>query len=87
MGEVLWKLVCIVKTREDGTLSGYNDGVQLKERIVLPRVKDLVEDVCELKRCAVYSEDCCGMVADFEDAFTLNASIRASGGIWSHVIQ
>ena len=80
LGEVLVsKLACIVKTREDGTLkvrnvldlrrSGYNDGVQLKERIVLPRVKDLVEDVCDLKRCAGNSEECYGMVADFEDAF------------------
>ena len=80
LGEVLVsKLACIVKTREDGTLkvrnvldlrrSGYNDGVQLRERIVLPRVKDLVEDVCDLKRCAGNSEECYGMVADFEDAF------------------
>ena len=73
LGEVLVsKLGCIVKTREDGTLkvrnvldlrrSGYIDGVQLKERIVLPRVKDLVEDVCDLKRCAGNSEECHGMV-------------------------
>ena len=56
------KLACVVKTREDGTLkvrnvldllrSGNNDGVQLRERVVLARVKDLVEDVCDLKRCA-----------------------------------
>ena len=48
--------------------NGYNDGVQLRERVVLPRVKDLVEDVCDLKRCAGSSEGCWGMDADFEDA-------------------
>ena len=94
LGEVLVsKLACIVKTREDGTLkvrnvldlrrSGYNDGVRLKERIVLPRVKDLVEDVCDLKRCAGNSEECYGMVADFEDAFH---TLQVNPSEWRYLV-
>ena len=52
------KLACIIKTRPDGSekvrlvidmrQSGYNSLVRAAERLVLPRLKDLVEDVLSL---------------------------------------
>jgi hypothetical protein len=78
-GVLVSKLACIVKEKEDGTLkvrnvldlrrSGYNEVVKLQERIVLPRVQDLIGDARDLKRSTREGELCYGMVADFEDAF------------------
>ena len=78
-GALVSKLACIVKTRDDGTLkvrnvldlrrSGYNDMVEVPERVVLPRLRDLVDDARALAREAGEGEECFGMVADFEDAF------------------
>ena len=52
------KLACIIKVREDGTKkvrnvldlrrSGYNEHVNLEERIVLPRLGDLIKDAVDL---------------------------------------
>ena len=49
-------------------------------------MKDLVEDVCNLKRCAGNSEECNGMVADFEDAFHTLHVDPSEWRYWSHVI-
>ena len=78
-GALVSKLACIVKARDDGTLkvrnvldlrrSGYNRLVAVPERVVLPRLHDLVEDSRVLMRHAKQGEECFGMVADFEDAF------------------
>ena len=78
-GVLVSKLACIVKEKEDGTRkvrnvldlrrSGYNEVVKLKERIVLPRVQDLIGDARDLKRSSRAGELCYGMAADFEDAF------------------
>ena len=75
------KLACLVKTRPDGSekvrlvvdlrRSGYNACVQLEERIVLPRLKDLVSDTLDLEAELNRSrgESVYFMCADFEDAF------------------
>ena len=78
-GVLVSKLACIVKQREDGTLkvrnvldlrrSGYNEVVRLQERVVLPRLQDLIDDVRDLKRASNDGELCYGVIADFEDAF------------------
>eukprot|EP00972_Heterocapsa_arctica_P035614 5240549-Heterocapsa_arctica.AAC.1 len=51
--------------------SRYNEYVRVHERIVLPRLKDLVDDAKVLGRSADASrgEKVFVMIADFEDAF------------------
>ena len=73
------KLACIIKVRDDGTRkvrnvldlrrSGYNEMVSLPERVVLPRLRDILDDARALARGAVAGEECYGMIADFEHAF------------------
>ena len=78
-GALVSKLACIVKQRDDGSLkvrnvldlrrSGYNEHVALAERVVLPRMKDLVDDAVGLAKGLRHDESIYGMIADFEDAF------------------
>jgi hypothetical protein len=74
------KLACIIKVREDGTKkvrnvldlrrSGYNEHVNLEERIVLPRLGDLIKDAVDLSLAGREGGgEVFGMIADFEDAF------------------
>ena len=81
-GQVLVsRLACITKPRADGTekvrliidmrRSGYNSCVRMSERLVLPRIKDLVEDTLTLEAELDTSrgEIISFMIADYEDAF------------------
>ena len=74
------KLACIIKVREDGTKkvrnvldlrrSGYSEHVSLEERIVLPRLGDLIKDAVDLSLAVREGGgEVFGMIADFEDAF------------------
>ena len=73
------KLACITKPRSDGTekarlvvdlrRSGYNSCVVVEERIVLPRLKDLVEDVLAWQAGLHPSGAVTFLLADFEDAY------------------
>ena len=74
------KLAVIVKDREDGTKkvrlvldlrrSGYNHFVKCEERIVLPRLKDLVDEALSLMEETTHTGDSIFLlIADFEDAF------------------
>ena len=74
------KLAVIVKEREDGSKkvrlvldlrrSGYNNLVKCEERIVLPRLKDLVDEALELLEAASFTDGSVYLlIADFEDAF------------------
>eukprot|EP00971_Amphidinium_carterae_P290978 5778249-Amphidinium_carterae.1 len=77
------RLACIVKTREDGTLkvrnvldlkrSGYNKCVRQSERVVLPRLNDLLSDIEDLGRMDARSpltdQGVSILIADFADAF------------------
>lgn len=73
------KLACIVKERRDGSTkarlvvdlkrSGVNRCVQLEERVVLPRIKEVLEDSMHLLAHAQPGEEVEAMVADFKDAF------------------
>ena len=70
------KLACIVKHRDDGSWkvrnvldlrrSGCNSHAALAERVVLPRMKDLVDDVVDLAKNLQHGEGIRGMIADFE---------------------
>ena len=92
-GALVSKLACVVKTREDGTLkvrnvldlrrSGYNEWVVLPERVVLPRLRDAIDDARALKRAAADGEECFGMVADFEDAFH---TLRVDPAEWRYLV-
>ena len=74
---VLSKLALITKVRGDGTLSHrliwdllrseVNSKVELTERIVLPRVQDVVEDSLDILRAAQHPLEF--MVMDVADAF------------------
>ena len=74
------KLAVIVKEREDGTQkvrlvldlrrSGYNNVVKCEERIVLPRLKDLVDEALSLmEENSATDSSVFLLIADFEDAF------------------
>ena len=75
------KLALIVKTREDGSIkarlvldlrrSKYNSFVSCKERVVLPRLSDLVDDATDLlsRVDGAKGEVVMELVADFVDAF------------------
>ena len=73
------KLACIVKVRKDGSVkarlvidlrrSGVNRCVRLSERVVLPRIKEVLEDATYLLSQAGAGDEVEAMVADFKDAF------------------
>ena len=73
------KLACIVKQRKDGSTkarlvvdlrrSGVNRCVRLEERIILPRVKEVLDDCMYLLAAAHPGDELEAMVADFKDAF------------------
>jgi hypothetical protein len=76
---VISKMACLVKEKDDGTVklrlitdmlrSGINSFVKLHERIVLPRLFDLVEAALRMMENCAASEDVEMMVSDFSDAF------------------
>jgi hypothetical protein len=79
-GEVaVSKLACIVKDRPDGTKkvrlvvdlrrSLVNNLVVAPERIVLPRLRDVLFDAVNLVRECQHNEQIEAMVSDFADAF------------------
>ena len=73
------KLAAIVKTRKDGSVkcrlvidfrrSMVNGFVKATERVVLPRIRDVLADVVWLMRNVEADEEVELMVADFQDAF------------------
>ncbi|CAK0804234.1 unnamed protein product [Prorocentrum cordatum] len=73
------RLACIVKDRKDGAKkariiidlrrSGVNRCVQVDERIVLPRPKDILSNAMHLLRHAAEDEEVEAMALDFKDAF------------------
>ena len=73
------KLACIVKVRKNGSVkarlvidlrrSGVNRCVRLSERVVLPRIKEVLEDATYLLSQAGAGDEVEAMVADFKDAF------------------
>ena len=80
LGEVLVsKLACLVKSRPDGSekvrivvdlrRSGYNSCVEAAERIVLPRLRDVVENALLLASHREADERIMFLTVDFEDAF------------------
>jgi hypothetical protein len=76
---VISKMACLVKEKEDGSVklrlitdmlrSGINSFVKLHERIVLPRLFDLVEASLQMMESCETSADIEMMVSDFADAF------------------
>jgi hypothetical protein len=76
---VISKMACLVKEKDDGTVklrlitdmlrSGINSFVKLHERIVLPRLFDLVEAALRMMETCAATEDVEMMVSDFADAF------------------
>eukprot|EP00971_Amphidinium_carterae_P334202 6469348-Amphidinium_carterae.1 len=91
------KLACIVKTREDGSLkvrnvldlrrSGYNRCVKQRERVVLPRLGDLLTDIEDLGRMDAHSQmqdqGLSILIADFADAFH---SLGVHASEWPYLI-
>ena len=76
---VVSKMVCIVKEKDDGSVklrlitdmlrSGVNSFVKLNERIVLPRLFDLIEATLRMMESCPSTEEVEMMVSDFSDAF------------------
>ena len=83
-GVIISKVAALIKQREDGSQkvriiidmlrSRVNEFVKLSERIVLPRLMDVVSDILALLEAAARTgttdgEEISIMVADFQDAF------------------
>ena len=59
--------------------SGSNSHVALADRVVLPRMKDLVDDSVDLAKHLLHDECINDMIADFENALHTLSGERVSG--------
>ena len=76
---VVSKLACILKARKNGGLkvrlvvdlrrSQVNRCAQVPERVVLPRIKEVLENAVTLLHAAAAGQEVEAMVVDFKDAF------------------